>query len=101
MSYNTIEIVSFRLIEGADLKEFMKNANATVEFLAGCEGFVRRQLSRDQDGLWTDYVEWSSPEKAKQAAENLMKHESVGPFMSSIDSSTVMMRHCDLLMSQG
>ncbi|MEP2781208.1 MAG: hypothetical protein ABJO67_19415 [Pseudoruegeria sp.] len=92
----TAEIVEFRLVDGAIQEQFLTSAQATTEYLCETEGFVRRSLSRDETGLWTDYVEWTSPELAKMAAEAAMQREDMMPFMMAIDPETISLRYADI-----
>ena len=92
----TAEIVEFRLVGGATQEQFLASAQATTEYLCETEGFVRRSLSRDETGLWTDYVEWTSAELAKMAAEAAMQREDMMPFMMAIDPETISLRYADI-----
>ena len=52
-----VEIVDFRLAEGTTAEQFLASAQFTMGYLCETDGFVRRGLSRDETGLWMDYVE--------------------------------------------
>ena len=92
----TAEIVEFRLVEGTSQDQFLASAQVTVDYLCQVDGFVRRSLSRDDTGLWTDYVEWTSPELAQAAAQAAMQREDMMPFMMAIDPKTLSMRYADI-----
>ena len=68
---NVMEIVTFRLKADADPVAF-RNAAKAVDTLLHARGTaVSRALVVDDDGLWTDIVEWTSIAEAKAAAEEL------------------------------
>ncbi|MEO9896028.1 MAG: hypothetical protein ABJD13_06585 [Paracoccaceae bacterium] len=95
------EIVTFRLANGADKAAFLKAAKGMEPFLASTGAMVKRNLSRDQDGVWTDHIEWTSMQAAKDAATAMMQRPEAGPFMSLIDEQSVTMRHAEILITQG
>lgn len=92
----TAEIVEFRLADGTTAEQFLASAQVTADYLCGAEGFVRRSLSQDETGLWTDYVEWTSTELAKMAAEAAMQREDMMPFMMAIDPETISLRYAEI-----
>ena len=53
------EIVTFHLKPGSDSAAFLAAARATEGPVAAQPGFLRRVLSHDGTGLWTDHVEWA------------------------------------------
>lgn len=57
---------------------------------------VRRSLSRDDTGLWTDYIEWvdlSSAQAAASAAHNL---ETLQRFLTAIDGDSMSLRYATM-----
>jgi len=88
-----MEIVSFRLNDGVDPEEFRKAASAIDKLLQDRGTASTRTLVVDEDGLWTDIVEWTSMEEAKSAAEELVKDPLFAPLGAMIDGTTVNMRH--------
>lgn len=92
-----LEIVTFRLIDGADRHAFLDAARGTATLLRERGALTRRFLTVDGDGLWTDVVEWTSMEAALTAAAEVMEHPGFGPFMAMIDPETVTMRHTHIL----
>ena len=92
-----LEIVTFRLVEGAEPSAFLDAAHGTEALLRDRGALVRRILTVDADGLWTDIVEWTSHDAALQAAAEVMAEPSFQPFMAMIDPSSVSMRHVSIL----
>lgn len=95
-----VEIVTFRLIAGADEGAFRQAAAATDAVLRTNPAYGARVLSRDEAGLWTDVVRWSSLTAAEAAAAGMMTDPAFGPFLSLIDPATVQMRHAQVIWSR-
>ena len=91
------EIVTFRLRPGTDEARFLADARATDRPVAALPGFLRRSLSRDDTGLWTDYVEWTDLASATAAAQAVMGLPELGPFIAAIDSEGMILRHAPVL----
>ena len=92
-----LEIVTFRTVDGTDTEQFLNAARATEAMLRERGALVRRFLTVDEDGLWTDVIEWTSMEEALAAAEVVLKHPDFAPFGSMIDGGTVHLRHAPIL----
>ncbi len=91
------EIVTFRLLPGTDEARFLADAQATNQPVAAQPGFLRRSLSRDATGLWTDYVEWADAASAEAAAQAVMSLPEFVPFIAAIDPEGMVMRHAPVL----
>ena len=89
----TVEVVTFRLADGNDAAAFREAAAGTMPFLCATDGFLRRTLSVDADGLWTDHVEWADEASATAAAEAAMAEPGMAPFMTAIDPDTMSFRY--------
>ena len=96
----TAEIVTFRLNEGSDPQAFAKAAGDMEPFLKESGGMIRRTLSVDDDGLWTDHILWTSMDAAKAAAAKIMAHPAAGPFVAMIDGPSAKMRHAAVHLQQ-
>ena len=88
-----MEIVTFRLNDGVDAEAFRQAARGIDRLLRDRGTASARTLVVDEDGLWTDIVEWCSMEEAKQAAEELVKEPEFAPLGAMIDGTSVQMRH--------
>lgn len=84
-----IEIVQFRLPEGASRDDFVAAAAATMPALCATEGFIGRTLSEGEDGAWTDHVKWTSPDLAQAAMAGSMENEALLPFIMAIDPDSM------------
>lgn len=96
---NQAEIVTFRLTAGSTAQAFLHAARATEPLLRAQPGFLRRRLTCDADGLWTDLVEWRDLAAAHAAAEAVMRSPAFAPFMALIDGPTVTMRHATIALA--
>jgi hypothetical protein len=95
------EIVTFHLTPGSDEADFLAAARATEPPVAALPGFLRRVLSRDDTGLWTDHVEWADLASAEAAAQAVMAMPEFGPFAGFIDPSGMTMRHARVMWAMG
>ena len=89
----TAEIVTFRLKPGAKTAAFAKAALDMMPFLHGTGDMIARTLSRDETGLWTDHITWTSRKAADAAAQAMFKRPEAAPFMALIDPDGMDMRH--------
>lgn len=87
------EIVTFRLRPGTDPAAFLAAAAATASAVRAAPGFLRRSLTEDGAGGWTDRVEWASRAEAEAAAAQVMADPAFAPFAALIDMDTMAMRH--------
>lgn len=94
------EIVTFRLMDGADAKTFAQAAEHMTPLLQKTGAALSRTLSADPDGVWTDHITWRSLDDAKAAAAEIMAEPAAAPFMQMIDPDTVVMRHARIWVSQ-
>lgn len=88
-----MEIVEFKLNEGANKQEFKEKAQLLNDhFLKNREGFIHRHLV-EQDDTWMDIILWENQTAAQKAGKEVMKAEACAPFMSMINPETVTMKH--------
>lgn len=92
------EIVTFRLVDGTDPAAFLRAAEALTPFLADTGAVLARTLSRDDSGLWTDHVLWTSRAAAEAAAAALMQDPVAQPFLAMIAPDGLTMRHAGVYL---
>ena len=90
------EIVTFRLAPGIAPSDFLRFAADIGPDLQATGALIRRILSCDDDGLWTDHIEWHSMEAAQKAAREVLALPPAAPFLSAIRPDTVTMRHAPI-----
>jgi len=94
------EIVTFRVTDGTSAAQVAQAAAGMQPFLKAQGGMIRRSLSVDADGLWTDHIVWTSMEAAQTAAASVMEAPEAVPFMSLIVPESVSMRHAAVHLTQ-
>ena len=87
------EIVTFRLSGALSKTDFLKAAQKTLPILQEFGGCLERNLSVDDNGLWTDYILWKNHETAMKAADVVPKDPRFADFGGAIDPGSVKMRH--------
>ena len=92
-----LEIVTFRLVDGSDPAAFVGAAKGTEAALRARGALVRRFLTVDSTGVWTDVIEWTDMDAALAAAEAVMAMPDFAPFGTMIDGDSVVMRHAPIL----
>ena len=92
-----LEIVTFRTVQGTEPEQFLNAARATETLLRDRGTLIRRFLTVDDTGLWTDVIEWRSLDEAQATAEAVMQHPDFAPFGAMIDAGTVDLRHAPIL----
>ncbi|WP_415920846.1 hypothetical protein [Tateyamaria sp. SN6-1] len=94
------EIVTFRLIDETDPAAFVAAADDMAPFLRSTGAMMRRTLSADDTGLWTDHITWTSLEAAKAAAAQMFERPEAQPFMAMINPEGMDMRHAGVQLQQ-
>lgn len=93
MTEPCLEMVRFRLSDGADADAFRAAAPAVTAWAARQPGFQYRTLIEETDGGWIDMVWWRSAGDAKAAGAKFMADLGATPFVAMIDAGSVEMGH--------
>ena len=84
-----IEILTFRLLEGADEAAFREaDRRVQVEFAYAQPGLVRRTTARGDDGEWVVIDIWASSEAAEACDERWGGDDVTQGFMSFVDAGS-------------
>ncbi|MEP6196983.1 MAG: hypothetical protein ABJ162_01135 [Erythrobacter sp.] len=94
------EVVTFRLVDGADPAAFVSAADDMGPFLRSTGAMIKRTLSVDDTGLWTDHITWTSLEAAKAASAQMFEQPAAQPFMAMISPEGMDMRHAPIQLQQ-
>jgi len=97
MSKHVAEIVTFKLADGVSAEDFVALSQARKGFVRAQPGFLHRQLSRGEDGRWTDYVIWKDMETAQRVAAEFHHQDFCADLMQAIAEGTAHMRHEEVL----
>ena len=92
------EIVTYRLNEGVSQADHLAAADATRAYLKDTGAVISRSLSVDENGLWTDYIVWTSHTAAKAAEAQALQRPEFGEFFAGMDESSATMRHAPIMM---
>ena len=85
-----IEILNFRLLDGADENGFLEaDRRVQVEFAYQQPGLMRRTTARSADGEWIVVDLWQSADDADACNKQWEQDAVTQRFMSFIDASTV------------
>lgn len=88
-----LEVVLFRAKAGVSDEQVLQGSAQIQPWLAGAPGYLKRTISKDDNGQWVDVVHWRTLAEAHQAAEKLMAEPSAVAFMTAIDPESVTMLH--------
>jgi hypothetical protein len=89
-----LELVVFRLKDGATREQLLGTVDAVSAWARQQPGFVSRQLSQaTEDDRWIDVVWWESLEHASAAADAAMSSDSCAPMFALIDEESTLMLH--------
>jgi hypothetical protein len=93
------EIVTFRTKDGVADAAYLAAAEKLDPWLKSCPGFITRRLSKSEDGLWTDYLEWTSKDAAMKAGEGFMSQPEALAMMELSIEESFAMRHEPILLA--
>ncbi len=93
MSNKILEVVVFKLAEGVTDELFLESAQGIEGWLETKPGFLNRRLSKDENGMWLDLIEWESMDEAQSAAAEIMSQPAGQAFSANIDGPSVQMYH--------
>jgi hypothetical protein len=89
----TLEVVLFRAKAGISDEQVLKASSEIQRWLEGAAGYLKREVSKNEEGQWVDIVHWRTLAEAQQAAQQLMADPSAADLMSFIDPESVSMLH--------
>lgn len=89
----TAEIVTFELAQGVSDAQFVALSKQSEAFLRTSEAFLTRNLSKDSDGRWTDYVLWSDGAAAMAFGAEFIKQPFAAALMAAIKPGSEKMQH--------
>lgn len=88
-----IEVVLFHVKAGVTDAQVLAASACTQEWLIQTDGYLARELSKDDEGQWVDIVHWRSLAAAQAAAEQIMRQPCAADFMAVIDPESITMLH--------
>ena len=98
MKANVIEVVLFNPKPGISDEQFLQAAASVELFVQTQDGYVKRELGSNEDGLWIDTVYWTDLDCAQKAAQAAMESPICQPFFGMIEETTMQMHHFSLAL---
>jgi len=93
-THGALELVVFKLVDGADRDRFIEAADLATAWIETQPGFVSRDLSYSpSEDRWVEIVWWRSMEEAEAASAAAMTSESCIPMFSMVDLDSALMLH--------
>ncbi len=91
------EVISVRLLDGADVEGFMV-ANLTLEekYLAQQPGFIAREVGVTEDGEWMIVIHWEPAANSAASIEKFGEAPGVEAFMAFLDAETMVITVYDI-----
>ena len=98
MKPTVIEVVLFKTKPGINPEEVRKAAAGVETFVGTQEGYIKRELAVDEEGLWADIVYWTDLDSAQKAAQEAMESPVCQPFFGMIDEEQMTMYYFDIAL---
>ena len=89
----TVEVVLFRAKAGISDEQVLHGSAQIQQWLESAAGYLKREVSKGDDGQWVDIVHWRTLTEAQQAAQQLMADPAAADLISFIDPESVTMLH--------
>lgn len=90
-----LEVVHFRVKPGVVDADVLAASAETQTWLAHMPGYLKREVSKNDDGQWIDMVHWRSLSEAQAAAQAIMQQPCAANFMSILDPEALTMDHLE------
>lgn len=89
-----LELVVYKLNEGASGEQFLETNRAVSAWISKQPGFISRDLVQDSDGdRWVDVIWWETMAQAHDASEASLTSESCQPMFALIHMESALMLH--------
>lgn len=88
----TVEVIHFRLNDGADADEFLReDENVGTNYTPRQPGFVSRVSARNDNGDWVVIVHWTNLQDAEASMQLFPDDPVAARFNAMIDAKTFSM----------
>lgn len=95
MRGSIIEVVLFKLAESSDEAIFLQTVRELESILKQTPGYIKRELSRNDNGQWIDIIHWQNLEQALAAPDSVMATEVGQRFGGMIALEDLSMLHVE------
>ncbi len=94
---NVIEYVTFKQLNTASSAELMQKAVATDAILDEIDGYIKRYISRQDNGTWVEVVFWRDMDAAKIGLDAFLAHPDSKPFLDLIAPDSVVIEYSQVI----
>ena len=96
---NTVEVIHFRMREGANEEEFIReDERVGREYTPYQPGFISRESAKNDEGDWVVIVHWESAEDAEASMEKFPNDPTALRFIALMDSDTFSMKRYEVVL---
>jgi hypothetical protein len=96
----TVEVLHFRMIEGADEQEFIReDERVGNEYTPKQPGFRGRESAKNDQGDWVVIVHWDDAQSAQASMERFPNDPTAKRFIELMDSDTFTMTRYEILLN--
>jgi len=96
----TVEVIHFRMAEGADEEEFIReDERVGREYTPKQPGFVGRESAKNDDGDWVVIVHWDDAASAEASMERFPNDPTAKRFIELMDSDTFSMIRYEVVLN--
>ncbi len=88
-----VELVIWKAKKDFTEGEVLERAKAVNKFIASRPGFLYRDLAKNENGEWLDFLYWDSMENAEVAAKAAQGSRLCHPFFETIDMEAMKFYH--------
>ena len=95
----TVEVIYFRMREGADEQEFIREDERVGRVYTPYQpGFVSRESAKNDQGDWVVIVHWDNAENAEASMEKFPDDPTAQRFIALMDSDTFSMTRYEVVL---
>ncbi|HYZ05642.1 MAG TPA: hypothetical protein VE568_02900 [Rubrobacter sp.] len=96
----TVEVIHFRMVEGADEEELIReDERVGREYTPKQPGFRNRESAKNDQGDWVVIVHWDDTQSAKASMEKFLNDPTAKRFLELMDSDTYSMVHYQTVLN--
>ena len=96
----TVEVIHFRMREGADEEEFIReDYRVGHEYTPPQPGFISRESAKNDQGDWVVIVHWDNAQNAEASMQLFPDHPVAKRFLELMDMSTFSMIRYEVVLN--
>jgi heme-degrading monooxygenase HmoA len=96
----TVEVIHFRMAEGADEQEFIReDERVGREYTPNQPGFVGRESAKNDQGDWAVIVHWEDAQSAEASMQKFPNDPTAQRFIELMDSDSFSMIRYEVVLN--